>query len=202
MATDLYAALGIEKSATSDEVRKAYRKKAMETHPDREGGSDEAFKTVQRAGEVLLDEQARREYDETGRMPGDEPSLRDRVQAMMDDMLDKLGEPNFPKILREIKRDLSADRKNLEKELATAKANLATFETSLTQFTDKEMSSGILELAGLRRARLAGKIKQAENHLAFMEATMALLAPIQEAPPQKYTAPSLEELIARTAHRF
>lgn len=183
--SNFYSTLGVDKSATPDELRKAYRKKAMETHPDRDGGSDEAFKAVQRAGDVLLNPQARKEYDETGRAPGDEPSLRDRVQAMMDDMLDKLGEPDFHKILKAIKRDLTRERHMLEKELGTAQTNLKTFENSLTKFTADELSGGILELAGLRRARLAAKIQQAEDHLAFMDDTLALLEPIKPAEPEQ-----------------
>ncbi len=43
-----FTELGLETTATADEVKRAYRKRALETHPDR-GGSDEAFRAVQRA---------------------------------------------------------------------------------------------------------------------------------------------------------
>jgi hypothetical protein len=43
-----FAELGLETTATADEVKRAYRRRALETHPDR-GGSDEAFRAVQRA---------------------------------------------------------------------------------------------------------------------------------------------------------
>ena len=61
----MYAALGVEKAATQDEIKRAYRKQALECHPDR-GGSKETFQEVQAAYEVLSDPQKRAQYDATG----------------------------------------------------------------------------------------------------------------------------------------
>lgn len=69
MATDLYRELGVSKSATPEEIRKAYRKLAVQWHPDRNQGKPEAetkFKTLNNAYQVLADPKRRSLYDEFG----------------------------------------------------------------------------------------------------------------------------------------
>jgi molecular chaperone DnaJ len=65
---DYYEVLGVPRSADAAELKKAYRKLAMEFHPDRNSSEDaaEKFKEINRAYEVLSDEQKRALYDRFG----------------------------------------------------------------------------------------------------------------------------------------
>jgi molecular chaperone DnaJ len=63
---DYYEVLGISKSASADEIKKAYRKAAVAHHPDKEGGDEAKFKEVSEAYEVLKDSQKRQRYDQFG----------------------------------------------------------------------------------------------------------------------------------------
>jgi len=66
---DYYEILEIEKNSSIDEIKKAYRKSAMQYHPDRNPGNKEAeekFKEASEAYEVLSDENKRRRYDQYG----------------------------------------------------------------------------------------------------------------------------------------
>ena len=70
MATkrDYYEVLGLNKSASKDEIKSAYRKLAKQYHPDlnKEPGAEKKFKEVQEAYEILYDDQKRQMYDQYG----------------------------------------------------------------------------------------------------------------------------------------
>ncbi len=63
---DYYEILGIAKSASADEIKKAFRRKAVELHPDKQNGDEEKFKEVNEAYEVLKDTSKRQRYDQFG----------------------------------------------------------------------------------------------------------------------------------------
>ncbi len=65
---NLYESLEIDKSASSDDIKKAYMKMAKVHHPDK-GGDQEKFKEIQKAYEILKDDHKRRVYDEAGIIP-------------------------------------------------------------------------------------------------------------------------------------
>lgn len=69
MKRDYYEVLGVSKSATSVEIKKAYRKKAIENHPDKnpgDKGAEERFKEAAEAYEVLSDDNKKARYDQYG----------------------------------------------------------------------------------------------------------------------------------------
>ena len=79
MAEDLYAVLGVQKSADAENIKKAYRKLAKDLHPDKNPGNKQAeakFKAVNHAYEVLSNAERRKLYDEFG-----EEGLREGFNA-------------------------------------------------------------------------------------------------------------------------
>lgn len=63
---DYYEVLGVDKNASADEIKKAFRKAAVKYHPDKQGGDEAKFKEVNEAYEVLKDQQKRQRYDQFG----------------------------------------------------------------------------------------------------------------------------------------
>jgi DnaJ-class molecular chaperone len=60
---DYYSVLGVTRNATQDEIKRAYKKLAMKTHPDRNSGDDTQFKKIQEAYETLGDPSKKQQYD-------------------------------------------------------------------------------------------------------------------------------------------
>lgn len=63
---DYYEVLGVDKNASDDEIKKAFRKAAVKFHPDKEGGDEAKFKEANEAYEVLKDKDKRQRYDQFG----------------------------------------------------------------------------------------------------------------------------------------
>lgn len=63
---DYYEVLGVSKTASADEIKKAFRRAAVKHHPDKQGGDETKFKEINEAYEVLKDQQKRQRYDQFG----------------------------------------------------------------------------------------------------------------------------------------
>src|SRR4029079_8908408 len=68
---DYYKTLGVDKKASQDDIKKAYRKLARQYHPDtnKDAGAEERFKEVSEAYDVLSDPEKRKKYDRGGLFP-------------------------------------------------------------------------------------------------------------------------------------
>ncbi len=75
---DYYKALGVSENASEAEIRRAYRKLAKQHHPDAHPGSEERFKEISAAYEVLSDKAKRKEYDEVRRLGAMSGAFRGR----------------------------------------------------------------------------------------------------------------------------
>ncbi len=74
-AADYYKTLGVDKKASQDDIKKAYRKLARQYHPDtnKEAGAEARFKEISEAYDVLGDPEKRKKYDRGGVFPGGNP---------------------------------------------------------------------------------------------------------------------------------
>jgi molecular chaperone DnaJ len=96
MKKDFYEILGIDKSATPEQIKKAYRKKAIEYHPDKNPGdkqAEENFKAAAEAYEVLSDPNKKARYDQYGSAAFDGSSGGFNGGGMnMDDIFSQFGD--------------------------------------------------------------------------------------------------------------
>lgn len=103
---DYYQILGVEKGCSEDEIRKKYRKLAMQYHPDRNPGSPEAeerFKEIAEAYGVLTDPVKRKQYDaarSTGRTPFDSAGQGGFDYSQEDILRDLFNDPRFQQMFQ------------------------------------------------------------------------------------------------------
>lgn len=71
MSKDYYEVLGVDRKASKDDIKKAFRKLAHQYHPDKKGGDETKFKEVNEAYTVLSNDKKRQEYDAYGRVFAD-----------------------------------------------------------------------------------------------------------------------------------
>ena len=76
-----YKTLGIAKTAGKEEIRTAFKTLAKKHHPDIAGGENDTFNRIKAAYDLLMDDKARKLYDDFGVIPGDDSSML-RLQAM------------------------------------------------------------------------------------------------------------------------
>lgn len=124
---DPYATLDIDSSATSDEIRAAYRRLARTLHPDRGGGVDE-MAALTEARDLLLDEERRAHFDATGKMDGrsqsqDMAAVTENFVGLLSEILEGGTQPDFDGT------DIGAWlKKILDKKIEEADDHIAQFE--------------------------------------------------------------------------
>ena len=115
---DYYRILGVPLEATEDEVRRAYRRLALQWHPDRNPGNPEAeerFKEISEAYGVLMDRTKRVEYDRVRRGTGPGDFHVNREQVFRDLFTDPRASAIFEELARELSRmGLRVDRQDFQ----------------------------------------------------------------------------------------
>jgi DnaJ-class molecular chaperone len=180
-----YAELDLPVDADEKAIRRAYRKRAKETHPDH-GGNAEAFGRAKRSSVVLLDPVRRANYDRDGTIEEDAPdnSLSEVMQfvaiAINDVVAEAVGarrEPEAVDLIAGAKEKLRAKQAEVRKQ-ATALEYQRTYLTlAMARISAKQGKED--RITGMMKGQI-GFIQQAEavgqRHLKAIEEALALLS--------------------------
>ncbi len=138
-----YETLGVDKTATPDTIKAAYRGKAKKAHPDA-GGSPQAFSDLLRARAVLLSPRSRAQFDRTGKIE-DAPIDNENAEAMnlvMEIIVGTIkGRGNSPftyDLLGDVKKTLSGEIKNIDRQRGSFQDEVRTLLSLAKRFSAKK----------------------------------------------------------------
>lgn len=173
---DLYADLGVARDATPEEIKAAYRRLAMQHHPDR-GGDDEEFKKVQNAYDVLSDLGKRAEYDATGKIPGrkidEEEMLRREAIKIFSEAINSVGDKPYRVDIVEVMVMVVNDKQNeFTRVIVKTKKQIETLEKCRPRMKRKDGAAGPNALGEFIDANLLAardELRRLEEMLTFGE---------------------------------
>lgn len=166
-----YEILGVDKGASPDEIKTAYRKKAQETHPDKGGDADQ-FKAVQQAYEILSNPDKRALYDKNGRVKTEaemeEDAYKNLVGCWMKalsefDSNDQVDIETFD-IVAGIRKHIDTTMKELKGKVKDMLKNIKKREKFLKRFKYKGKKENTVQKVVKKQIEdLENSIKEAEE---------------------------------------
>lgn len=160
-----YETLGIDSSATPDEIKEAYRRLAKKHHPDK-GGDTETFQRIKAAYEALIGEP---EPD------NERAKLLARVSGLFMAALESCPEPASYDIISHLKRALRGVKKDLDANIAQTKLAIRKREAILKRLRSKQPDSFLHKLLEHDIARHKRSIEELEAEKPKVDATIAFL---------------------------
>jgi curved DNA-binding protein CbpA len=183
-----YTELGVEHGADAAAVRRAYRRRAKETHPDH-GGDPAAFARTKRASVVLLDPAKRAKFDQEGVIDEDAPdnavanamvAIAQLLDAAIVQCVQKMCEPAAADLIdmmtraaHQAKSNMTASKRNIAAHLVKSEALVGRFKVR------KRKDQPVNRLAALIDQRIAAQrlnIAKIDGEIATLDRAIAMLA--------------------------
>lgn len=134
----LYSDLGLDKGAIDEDIKRAYRKKARETHPDK-GGSSEKFQIVSNAYAILSDAERRQRYDETGEggYVDEKSVVYQQLGVMLFGVIENTPDLDHTDLIAKMKQIISEGKKKADKETAATKKKIEAYQRTMKRFKNR-----------------------------------------------------------------
>jgi len=188
-----YKILGVAEGATADEIKQAYRKKAVTSHPDK-GGSPDDFVPIAKAYEVLSDPERRLLYDATGeerRLP-----IEQEVQGVLMQLFNQaLAQEGDIEIVAFVRNHISTQAKQIPGECAKLNRRKEKLEAKRGKISSDAPVNMVHLIIDSEIKNIEGQLLNFEHQAALGEACLAALDLYSEEweapPPQMFTMSDL-----------
>ena len=188
-AIDYYAALGLEKCCSVEEIKIAYRKLSMKHHPDRDGGDRSEFKEITVAFEVLSDPDRRAHYDATGtdKSPGSN-LVESAVAGMLMSAFTNENKDPFELMRNQVNQSIAKHSKNhsegkRQKQMLLKK--IEKFKKHNAKTTNTNGRDFILQSLNHSVALIEKSIQECQNGMDFDKDVLKFIENLSCPPDQR-----------------
>jgi curved DNA-binding protein CbpA len=180
--TNLYDTLGVAKDASQADIKKAYRRRSSQAHPDK-GGSEKAQQAVNAAYAVLSDDRKRKHYDETGK--DREPNIDQQANAILLTLFNELLENDeVPDILAAGRMALTARTDSMRMNIEVGKRRIGVIERKRGKVRRKDSGPNAVDmLIEQKVSRLRAAIADLAEGLAVHQHAIKLLDVYESTEP-------------------
>lgn len=196
--TDPYEALGIDRGATADDVKRAYRARASESHPDRAGGNVATMQKVNEAYAVLSDPERKATFDSTGRTTT-APSIEREATEVLMQLFSQVLENSDGDLLGEVAAAITGGKANLVREKHRFQAKHARLARRAGKFKSKGDKNLIQMLIDQKLGDIENGIKSIEHALKVNAEADSMLKFYEGPPP---VPPTLGQVSFRQPMHF
>lgn len=170
-----YTQLGLDNSASKEEIKKAYYNLSKTHHPDH-GGDEDEFKNIARAYEILTDPQKKAHYDETGFILGEQNLDQMMTQVLFKVMTEAvmMFDPDHEDILKRTKEGMTA----LVKDASGKLTKLQAYQRRLVKTEKKLTAKGstiLLKMLGSEIAGVNHKVERGKLEMKALKKATRLL---------------------------
>ena len=180
----MYKLLGVDPGASDDLIKKAFKRRAAQYHPDRNHAPDaaERMAEVDEAHRILMDPVLRAEYDKTGEIPSKQPSMEDIVRKEIIQRFLKLGAQNqyVPgPYIKEIRKSFLKDQAKLQNEVRTIRTSLenAGANNVAKEGIEDDIFAGAM---GYAIEQMTRQLEHTQKALEQTDAALEVLEPYED----------------------
>lgn len=180
MKSNFYEDLGVPKSASQENIKKAFRKKAKQTHPDT-GGNGDDFKTIVRAYNILSDEEKRKRYD-NGENPDNlnnsnthEQQVMSTVFNIFNGIVDQNIDLDHNDLFDIVRQNLKINKQKFETEKGNNQRNIERYNNILKRIKKNDKSVLFIQIMEDKIRGCNGAIAQLDQNIMLCEDGMKLI---------------------------